>query len=59
MICIGGVPGLKRHFGGAGPQASIFYMIHRGGVSDLVVVEKSWTGRVWAETIFVQFRCRD
>jgi len=29
MICIGGVPVLKRHFGGAGPQ--IFYMIHRGG----------------------------
>ena len=29
MICIGGVPGLKRHFGGAGPW--IFYMIHRGG----------------------------
>jgi len=29
MICIGGVPGLKRHFGGASPQ--IFYMIHRGG----------------------------
>jgi len=29
MICIGGVPVLKRHFGGAGP--SIFYMIHRGG----------------------------
>jgi len=28
MICIGGVPVLKRHFGGAGPQ--IFYMIHRG-----------------------------
>jgi len=28
MICIGGVPVLKRHFGGAGP--SIFYMIHRG-----------------------------
>ena len=27
MICIGGVPVLKRHFGGAGP--SIFYMIHR------------------------------
>jgi len=29
MICIGGVPVLKRHFGGAGPE--IFYMIHRGG----------------------------
>jgi len=29
MICIGGVPVLKRHFGGAGPL--IFYMIHRGG----------------------------
>ena len=29
MICIGGVPVLIRHFGGAGPQ--IFYMIHRGG----------------------------
>jgi len=29
MICIVGVPVLKRHFGGAGPQ--IFYMIHRGG----------------------------
>ena len=29
MICIGGVPVLKRHFGGAGPQ--IFCMIHRGG----------------------------
>ena len=29
MICIGGVPVSKRHFGGAGP--SIFYMIHRGG----------------------------
>ena len=29
MICIGGVPVLKRHFGGAGPW--IFYMIHRGG----------------------------
>jgi len=28
-ICIGGVPGLKRHVGGADP--SIFYMIHRGG----------------------------
>jgi len=28
MICIGGVPVLKRHFGGAGPE--IFYMIHRG-----------------------------
>jgi len=32
MICIGGVPVLKRHFGGAGPQ--IFYMIHRGGRRD-------------------------
>ena len=31
MICIGGVPVSKRHFGGAGP--SIFYMIHRGGWS--------------------------
>jgi len=29
MICIGGVPVLKRHFGGAGPW--IFYMIHKGG----------------------------
>ena len=29
MICVSGVPGLKRHFSGAGPQ--IFYMIHRGG----------------------------
>jgi len=29
MICIGGVPVSKRHFGGAGPY--IFYMIHRGG----------------------------
>jgi len=29
MICTGGVPVLKRHFGGAGPW--IFYMIHRGG----------------------------
>jgi len=34
MICIGGVPVLKRHFGGAGPQ--IFYMIHRGGRTDYV-----------------------
>ena len=31
MICIGGVPVSKKHFGGAGP--SIFYMIHRGGWS--------------------------
>jgi len=29
MLCIGGVPVSKRHFGGAGP--SMFYMIHRGG----------------------------
>jgi len=29
MNCNGGVPGLKRHFGGAGP--SILYMFHRGG----------------------------
>jgi len=29
MICTGGVPVSRRHFGGAGPQ--IFYMIHRGG----------------------------
>jgi len=29
MICIGGEPVSKRHFGGAGP--SIFHMIHRGG----------------------------
>ena len=29
MICIGGVPVLKRHLGGAG--LGIFYMIRRGG----------------------------
>jgi len=29
MICIGGVPVLRRHFGGAGPE--MFFMIHRGG----------------------------